>query len=145
MSSCLWLHGLYHTRPSCPSPSPRASSNWCPLSRWCHQTISSSVVLFSSCLQSFPPSVSFLMSQLFASISGLISFRLTALISLQSKGLSGLLQYHCSKVPVLLCSAFFMVQVSHLDMTTGKNIALTLQIFLGKSLHLLFNMLSSLS
>ena len=53
---------LQHTRPPCPSPSPGACSNSCPLSQWCHPTISSSVILFSSCLQSFPASGSFLMS-----------------------------------------------------------------------------------
>ena len=63
----LWPHGLQHARPPCPSPSPRVCSNSCPLSQWCHPTISSSVVPFSSCLQSFPASGSFLMSQLFAS------------------------------------------------------------------------------
>ena len=60
-------HGLQHTRPPCPSPSPRACSNSCPLSWWYHPTISSSVVPLSSCFQSFPASESFLMSQLFAS------------------------------------------------------------------------------
>ena len=60
-------HGLQNTRPPCPSSTPRVYSNSCPLSRWCHPTISSSVVSFSSCLQSFPASGSFPMSQLFAS------------------------------------------------------------------------------
>ena len=60
-------HGLQHARPPCPSPVPRVHSNSCPLSQWRHPTISSSVVPFSSCLQSFPASVSFQMSQLFAS------------------------------------------------------------------------------
>ena len=60
-------HGLQHARLSCPSPSPRACSNSCALSRWCHPPISSSVVPFSSCLQSFPASGSFQTSQLFAS------------------------------------------------------------------------------
>ena len=60
-------HGLQHARPPCPSPTPRVYSNSSPLSRWCHLTISSSVVPFSSCLQSFPASGSFPMSQLFAS------------------------------------------------------------------------------
>ena len=66
MSDSLWPHGLQHARPPCPSPTPRVYSNLCPLSRWCHPTISSSVVPFS-CLQSFPTSGSFQMSQLFAS------------------------------------------------------------------------------
>ena len=67
MSDSLWPHGLQHTRPTCPLPIPRVYSNSCPLSRWCHPTISSSVVSFSSHLQSFPASGSFPMSQLFAS------------------------------------------------------------------------------
>jgi len=67
MSDSLWPHGLQHTRLPCPSPSPRACSNSCPLSQWCHPPISSSVVPFSSCLQSFPASRSFPMSLLFAS------------------------------------------------------------------------------
>ena len=67
MSDFLWPHELQHTRPPCPSPIPGVYSNSCPLSRWCHPTISSSVVPFSSCLQSFPASGSFQMSQLFAS------------------------------------------------------------------------------
>ena len=60
-------HGPQHTRPPCPSPIPRVYSNTSPLSRWCHPTISSSVISFSSCLQSFPESGSFQMSQLFPS------------------------------------------------------------------------------
>ena len=67
VSDSLWPHGLQHARLPCPSPSPRACSNSCPWSRWCHPTISSSAAPFSSCLQSFPASGSFLMSQLFAS------------------------------------------------------------------------------
>ena len=63
----LWPHGLQHTRPPCPSPTPRACSNSCPLSRWCHPTISSSIIPFPFCLQSFPASGSFPMSRLFAS------------------------------------------------------------------------------
>ena len=67
MSNSLRPHGLQHTRPPCPSPTPRACSNSCPLSRWCHRTISSSVIPFSSHLQSFPASGSFQMSQFFTS------------------------------------------------------------------------------
>ena len=67
VSDSLWPHGLQHPRPPCPSPTPRACSNSCPLSRWCHPTISSSVIPFSSCLQSFPATGSFQMSQFFAS------------------------------------------------------------------------------
>ena len=63
----LWPHESQHTRPPCPSPTPGVHPHLCPLSRWCHPTISSSVIPFSSCLQSFPDSGSFHMSQLFAS------------------------------------------------------------------------------
>ena len=65
MSNSLWSHGLQHARLPCPSPTPRACSNSCPLSLWCHPTISPSVIPFSSCLQSFPASGSFPMSQFF--------------------------------------------------------------------------------
>ena len=67
MSDSLRPQGMQHTRPPCPSPTPRAYSNSCPSSQWYHPTISSSVVHFSSCLQSFPASGSFPMSQLFTS------------------------------------------------------------------------------
>ena len=67
MSNSLWAHGPPHTRLLCPLPSPWASSNSCPLRRWCHQTISSSVIPFSSCLQSFPESRHFPMSRFFPS------------------------------------------------------------------------------
>ena len=102
VSDSLWPHGLQHARLPCPSPTPRAYSNSWPLSQWCHPTISSSVVPFSSCLQSFPASGSFPMSQFFASggqsigvsASALVfsmnwfPLGLTGWISLQSKGLS---------------------------------------------------------
>ena len=105
MSDSLWPHGLQHTRLPCPWPTPGACSNSCPLSQWCHLTISSSVVPFSSCLQSFSASGSFLMSQFFASggrsirvspsvsvlpmnIQDWFPLGLTGLISLLSKGLS---------------------------------------------------------
>ena len=67
MSNSLWPHELQHTRPPCPSPTPGVQPNPCPLSQWCHPTISSFVVPFSSCPQSFPASRAFQMSQLFAS------------------------------------------------------------------------------
>ena len=67
MSDSLQPQGLQHTRPPCPSPTPGVYSNSCPLSQWCHPTISSSVIPFSSCLQSFPASGSFPMSQFFTS------------------------------------------------------------------------------
>ena len=157
--SCLQSHGLQHTRPPCPSPTPRVYSNSCPSHRWCHPTISSSVIPFSSCLQSFPASGSFQMSQFFASggqrigasasvlatnIQDWFALELTDWISLQSKGLSSLLQHHSSKASVLQHSAFFMVQLFHPYMPTGKTIALTRQTFVGKVMPLLFNMLSRL-
>ena len=67
VSDSLWPHGLQHARLPCPSPTPRVYSNSCPSNRWCHPTILSSIIPFSSCPQSFPPSRSFQMSQLFAS------------------------------------------------------------------------------
>ena len=67
MSDSLWHHGLQHARPPCPSPTPRVHPKSCPLSQWCHPAISSSVIPFSSCPQSFPESGSFKKSQLFAS------------------------------------------------------------------------------
>ena len=101
MSDSLRPHGLQHARLPCPSPTPRVYSNSCPLSRWCHPTISSSVVPFSFCLQSFPASGSFPRSQLFTShgqsigisasasvLQGWSSSEWTGWISLQSKGLS---------------------------------------------------------
>ena len=67
MSNSLWPHGLPHARLPCPSLSPRICSNSCPLTRWCHPTISSFLIPFSSCPQFFPASVSFPKSRLFAS------------------------------------------------------------------------------
>ena len=78
MSDSLQPHGLQHTRLPCPSPTPRACSNSCPLSRWCHPTISSSVVPFSSHLQSFPASGYFPMSQFFTSGSQSIGVSVSA-------------------------------------------------------------------
>ena len=105
MSDSLQPHELQHARPPCPSPTPGVHPNPCPLSRWCHSTISSSVVPFSSCPQSFPASGSFPMSQLFAwggqsigvsastsvlpmNIQDWSPLGWTGWISLQSKGLS---------------------------------------------------------
>ena len=105
ISDSLWPNGLQHARPPCPSPTPGVYSNSCPFSWWCHPTISSSVVPFSSHLQSFPASGSFQMSQLFASggqstgvsastsvlpmnIQDLSPLGWTGWISLKSKGLS---------------------------------------------------------
>ena len=105
VSDSFWPHGLQHARLPCLSPTPGACSNSCPLSWWCHPTISSSVISFSSCLQSCPASGSFPKSQFFASggqsigasasasvllmnIQDWLPLGLTSLISLQSKGLS---------------------------------------------------------
>ena len=106
VSDSLWPHELQHARPPCPSPTPGVHPNSCPLSRWCHPDISSSVIPFSSCPQSLPASESFPMSQLFAwggqstGVSALASvlpkntqdwsLKWTSWISLQSKGLSRL-------------------------------------------------------
>ena len=145
----LGSHGLQHARPPCPSPTPGVYPNSYPSSRWCHPTISSSVIPFS-CLQSLPAPGSFQMSQLFESggqsigVSASTSvlpmtikhwFLLgwTGWISLQSKGLSRvLLQHQSSKVSILQHSAFFMVQLSHPYMTTGKTIALDKMDLFGK-------------
>ena len=156
VSDSLWPHGLQHARLPCPSPSPQVCSDSCPLSQWCHPTISSFVVPFSSCLQSFPTSGSFPMSQLFASdgqstgASALASvlpmnievwfpLGLTGLISLSSKVLKSLLQHHSSKASILRHSAFFMVQLSHQYITTGKTITLIRQAFVSEMMCLLFN------
>ena len=128
-----------------------SSESW-----WCHPVISSSVVPFPSCLQFFPSWGFFPMSQFFTSggqsigVSASASvlpmniqdwFHLgwTGWISLKSKGLfKSLLQHHSSKAPILWHSNFFIVQLSHPYMTTGKTIALTRRIFVGKVKSLLF-------
>ena len=124
MSDSLWPLEPQHTRLPCPSPTAKVYPNPCLLSQWCHPTISSSVVPFSSCPQSFPTSGSFQMSQLFTSggqsigvsasafkeYSGLISFRMDWLDLLAvQRTLRSLLQHHSSKASVLWCSAFFTV------------------------------------
>ena len=136
-------------------------SNSRPLSQQCHPTISSSVILFSSGPHSYPASGSFQMSQVFASggqstgvsasasvlpmnIQGWFPIGWTGWISLQSKGLSRVFSNITVQKHPILCSAFFIVQLSHLCMTTGKTIALTKGNFVGKVMSLLFNMLSRL-
>ena len=160
MSDSLWPHELQHTRPPCLTPTPGAYPNACPLSQWCHPTISSSVVPFSSCPQSFPASGSFQMSQLFASGGQTIGVSAstsdlpkntqdwsplgwTGWISLQSKGLSRVfsnttVQKLNSSVLSFLCSP-----TTHPYMTTGKTIALIRWTFDGKVMSLFFNMLSA--
>ena len=139
MSDSLQPHGLQHTRLPCLSPTPGVYPDSCPLSQLCHPIISSSVVPFSSCLQSFPTSRSFQMSQLFTSggqsigvsasasvlpmnIPGLISFRVDCLKLLTVQGtLKSLLQHHSSKASIRRCSVFFTVQLLHPYMTTGNH------------------------
>ena len=136
VSDSLRPHELQHARPPCPTPTPRAHPNSCPLSHRCHPTISFSVVPFSSCPQSFPAPGSFQMSRFF--ISGGQSIGVSAStsdlpkntqdrsplgwtgwISLQSKGLSKVFSNTTvQKHPSLLLS--FTVQLSHPYMTTGK-------------------------
>ena len=154
MSDSLRPHGLQHARPPCPSPTPRASSNSCPSSWWCRPTISSSVIPFPSCLQSFPASGSHSSESVLHirwpkywrfsfsispsnKYSGLISFRMDLLDLLAVQGtLRSLVQHHYSKASILWCSAFLMVQLSHAYMTTGKTIALTRQNFVSKIMSL---------
>ena len=161
MSNSLRPHGLQHIRFLCPSPTPRVYSNSCPLSRWCHPTISFCVIPFS-CLQSFPASGSFPISQFFASggqsigvsasasvlpmnIQDWFPLGWTGWISLQSKGLSRVFSNTTvQKHQFFRHSAFFIVQLSHPYMTTGKTIALTRSTFVGKVMSLLLNMLSRL-
>ena len=143
VQSCLTLrpHGLQHSRPPSPWPTPRVYSNSCPLSRWCHPTIIFSVGPFSSTFNlsqhqglfcesvlctRWPKYWSFSLSISPSNeYSGLISFRMDWLDLLAVQGtLKSLLQHHSSKASILWCSAFFMVQLSHPYMTTGKTIAL---------------------
>ena len=146
----------------CPSSTPRTFSNSCPLGRWFHPTISSSVVPFSSCPQ-IPPSIRVFSNEstlhmrwpeywsfsfnisLSNEHTGLISFRMDWLDLLAVQGtLKSLLQHHSSKASILCHSAYFIVQLSHLYMTTGKTITLTKWTFVGKVMSLLLNMLSRL-
>ena len=151
MSNSLQPHESQHSRPPCPSPGVYLNS--CPSSRWCHPAISSSVIPFSSCLQSFPTSGSFPISQLLISdgqsigvsasasvlpmnIQEWFPLGLTGWISLLPKGLSRVF----SNTPIQK-HQFFSAQLSlwsnsHPYMTTGKTIALTRQTFVGKVMSL---------
>ena len=158
VSDSLQPQELHYARPPCPSPTPGVHPNPCPLSRWCHLIISSSVILFSSCPQSFPASGSLPMSQLFASSIGVSASTsvlpmntqdwspLGGLVgSLAVQGtLKSLLQHHSWKASILWRSAFFIVQLLHPYMTTGKTTALTRRTFVDKVMSLLFNMRSRL-
>ena len=149
LRNCVWLfvltHGLQHARSPCPSPAPGACSNSRPLSQWCHPTISSSVQGGSSLLlPSIFPSISVFSSEAVLCVrllkhcsfsfsispsneySGLISSRIDySDLPAVHRTLKSLLQHHSSKAAILWCSAFFIVQLSHPYMTTGKTIALT--------------------
>ena len=158
----LQSHEPQHARPLCPSPTPGVYPNSCSLSQWCHPTISSSVIPFSSWPpQSFPALWSFPMSQLFAAggqsigVSASTSvlpmntqdwspLEWTGWTSLQSKGLSRVFSNTTVQKHQFFCALFFIVQLSHPYMTTGETIALTRQTFVGKVMSLLFNLLSRL-
>ena len=153
-------HGLQHTRLSCPSPTPGACSNSCLSSWWCHPTISFLCypllllpLIFPSIRVFFSESVlrirwpkywNFSISPS-NEYSGLISFRIDWFDLLAVQGiLKSLLQHHSSNASILRCSSFFIVQLSHPYMTTGKTKALARWTFVGKIVSLLFNMLSRL-
>ena len=126
MSNSLQAHEPQHARPLCPSPTPGVYPNSCPSSWWCHPTISSSVIPFSSCPQSSPASWSFQMCQLFTSggqSSGVSASTSVLPMSMQDwspygwtgwiqGALKSLLQHHCSKASILRCLAFFTVQLT---------------------------------
>ena len=153
--SCIWLfetHGLQHARTHCPSLAPRICPSSCPVNQWCHQPShpllpSSPLALNLSQHQDLFQWVSFLhqvakVLELQLSISpsneysGLISFRMDCLDLLAVQGtLKSLLQHHSSKASILWHSAFFIVQLSHPYVTTGKTIALTRRTFVGKMLY----------
>ena len=162
VSNSLWPHESQHTRPPCPSPTPGVYTNSCPSSQWYHPAISSSVVPFSSCPQSLQASGAFPISQLFAWGGKVLEFQLqhqsfqwTPRTYLLQDGLVG---SPCSprdsqessptpwfkSISFFQHSAFFIVQLSHPYMTTGKIIPLSRLIFVGKVMSLLFNMLSRL-
>ena len=160
VSDSLWPHGLQHARPPCPSPTPGVYPNSYLLSRWCHPTISSSVVPFS-CRLSFPASGLFKWVSSSHHVAKVLEFKLQHqsfqwifrtdffwmnwldLFAVQ-RTLKSLLQHHSSKTSILQHSAYFIVQISHPYVTTGKIIALTRQTFVDKVMSLLFNMLSRL-
>ena len=159
VSDSLGPYGLQHARVPSPSPTPRACSNSCPLSQWCHPTSSSSAAPVYSCSQSFPASGLF---QWVGSLyqwpkywsfsispsneySGLISFRINWLDLLAVQGpLKSLLQHHSLKASILWHSAFFIVQFSHPYTTTGKSIALTIWTIVRKMMSLFFFFLTYL-
>ena len=135
VSDFLWPHESQHARPPCPSPTPGVYPNPCPLSWWCHPTISSSAIPFSSYPQSFPASGS---SRSLHEVDKVLAFRhqhhtfqwiprtdlplgRTGWIFLQSKWLSRVFSNTTAQSIILLHSSFFILQLSHPYMTTGKN------------------------
>ena len=163
VSNSLWPHESQHSRPPCPSPTPRVHSDSRPSSQWCHPAISSflscpllllplilpSIRVFSNestLRMRWPKYWTFSFSIIPSKgIPGLISFRMDWLDLLAVQGtLKSLLQHHSSKASVLQCSAFFTVRLSHPYMTTGKTIAFTRWTLVGKVMSLLLNMLSTL-
>ena len=154
-------HGLQHAGLHCPSPTRGACSNSCPSIQWCYPTILSSVVPFSSCLQSSQHQGLFkwvisshqvakvlefqLQHQSFQWIFRTDFFRIDwfDLLAIQET-LRSLLQHHSSKASILWCSAFLIAQLSHPYMTTGKTIAMTRQTFVGKVMSLLWLKLMNL-
>jgi len=162
VSNSLRPHGLQHTRPPCLSPAPGAYSNSCPLSRWCHPTISPSVIPFFSCLQSFPASGSFPVSQFLASgsqsigasasasvfplnIQGWFPLEWTGWISMLSKGLSKIFSSTTICRHHFFGAQPFLLSNSHIcTWLLEKTIALTIQTFVGNVKSLLFNILSRL-
>ena len=160
MSDSLWPHELQHARLPCPSLSPGVYSNSCPLSQWCHPTISSSVTPFSCpCVSQHQGFFQWVGSshQVAKGLELLLQhqsfqwifrvdfnqFKIDWFDLLAVQGaLKSLLQHHTLKASILQRLAFFVVQILHLYMTTGKTIVLTIQTFVGKVMSLLFNTLS---
>ena len=152
MSDSLWPHGLQHARLPCPSPAPGNFANSCPSSWWCHPTILSFVPLrppiFSSIRVSSNKSAHRIRWPKYWSFSfsisssneylGFISFRIDWFELLAAQGtLRSLLQHHSLKASILWHSAFYMVQLSHPYMTTGKTIALNIWTVVGKEAKVL--------
>ena len=126
VSDSLRPHGLQHARPPCPSPAPRACTDSCPSSRWCQPTISSSVISFSSCLQSFPASGSFPMSQFFASGGQSIGASAAEFLCMgRCKSLGSLWSFlsYASQLPGASISHFFH-SLSSSVFTTGSGFSL---------------------
>ena len=161
MSDSLWPCELQHARPPCPSPTPGVHPNACPSSRWCHPAISSSVIPFSSCPQSFPASGSFPVSQFFASGGQNIGVSAsTSVLPMNTQDWSPLAwtggspcslrdSQESSPTPQFksissLVLNFLYGPTLTSILTTGKTIALTKWTFVGKVMSLLLNMLSRL-